>query len=100
MRLYLFAGCAVGFVLLLIGTFYAGDKHGSNRIIAENQKAVEEKREKENEDIKELEDAKVERQIVYRDRIKVVESTPDLSGCFDAPLPDDVVRRVRESCCN
>jgi len=99
MKLYLLIGCAVGFVLLLIGTFYAGNRYGANRIIAENQKSVEQKREKENEDIKELENAKSERQIVYRDRIKIVQSAPDLTGCLDAPLPDDIVRRVRESCC-
>jgi hypothetical protein len=43
----------------------------------------------------ELEAARADRRIVYRDRIRTVEREPDPSGCADIRLPDGMLEALR-----
>ena len=43
----------------------------------------------------ELEAARADRRIVYRDRVRTVERAPDPSGCADADLPDRMRAALR-----
>jgi len=46
--------------------------------------------------INQLEAAKHDREIIYRDRIKTVKVAADPTGCADTRMPDGILERVRD----
>jgi hypothetical protein len=90
MKLYII----LGFVTLVLtfsgGAYFVGHHAGKKSCQKQVQDVILERNEKENKLIIELEKARKEREIVYRDKIKIVEKTQD--SCLDQPLHPDIKR--------
>jgi len=85
----------IAIVAGLVGVYYAGYRHASLGCEAKVLKATAKLRARQDELIKELEDERQKRKVVYRDRVRVVERVADPTGCIDQPPPVDVVRAIR-----
>lgn len=88
------------YIILAVALFWGGSLYWSynkGQEVCEhaNQAAALEHREKENALLVELEKAKAERSVVYRDRIKIVEKSPDPTGCLDTPFDPEFIRGLR-----
>lgn len=93
MNVYAIAAIILG----LIGSHFWAYGMGKDACRIEAEHAALEHREKENKLILELEDAKAKREVVYKDRIKVVQGVADPGGCLDAPFPQPFVDGLRGS---
>lgn len=89
--LYLFSTIAV------IGSYYGTYTYGGRVVEARYKEALVEEGKRENKAISEVQDAKVKRDIIYRDRVKIVESFQDDSGCLDNPTPDDLLKQLHDA---
>jgi len=63
---------------------------GVDSCAKKSQQAALEFREKENELIRKLDEANQKREVIYRDKIHVVQGAADPSGCLDVAIPDAV----------
>lgn len=94
MKLYIYAGLIALVIAFLSGGYYAGYRAGHNACKASVQDAVIKHKEKEDALLLQLEKAKKERSIVYRDRIKVIEAARD--SCLDTAIPDSIERLLND----
>ena len=84
MKAYLYGAAVVAFLAMLAGAYYKGGVDCRSSAAT----ALAEHRAKETRLLEEVQKAKDKREVVYRDRIKIVEGSKD--ACMDAHLPDDV----------
>lgn len=73
-------------VLLVVGGLVIGYTYRGQA----TEREVAQYREREADMLAQLAEKDKQREVVYRDRIKVVEKTA--GECVDAPIPDDVLR--------
>ena len=83
---------AVGIALLVTGVGWFSYKAGVNSEIASGVKIIAEYQEKERQVIKELEKAKKNREVVYRDKIKIIRETVDI--CADATVDPAILQQL------
>ncbi len=94
MKTYVIAASVLAIVGLIIGTYYAGYSQGKISTRASYERAALEHRERENKLLLQLETAKKERKIVYRERVKLVKETRDI--CLDRPVPESITRLLHD----
>lgn len=80
---------------LITSAFGMGYHLGKQSYQVKEQKAVIQTQEKQNQAVKEVQQQEVKRQIVYRDRLKVIHDATD--NCLDVAAPDSVLRTLRSS---
>ena len=61
---------------------------------AQNRIAIEKEKQKQRKLLKQLEAANEKQRIVVREKIKVVRSTQDSTGCTDARVPSDILNQL------
>lgn len=83
----------IGAILVLViavslfgGGFYLGGQHAKTK----QQAAVIKAQSQQNKAVEQVQQAQVKREIVYRDRLKVIHDVKD--NCADTPMPDEFVR--------
>lgn len=83
----------IGYILVLViavslfgGGFYLGGQHAKTKQI----EAVNKEQAKQDKEVEKVQQAQVKREIVYRDRLKVIHDVQD--SCADQPMPDEFVR--------
>jgi len=86
MKLYII----IGFIVALLASYVAVYNTGKTVCRKEVQDAILKQVERENKLIKELEEARKKREIVYREKIKIIRETND--SCLDQPLHPDIKR--------
>lgn len=84
---------ALAVVAALLGSHWYVYEKGKGRERDKAAAAALAFREKEQKLIAELDAAKQKREVIYRDKIKIVKESDD--ACLDAPLPADVDRVLR-----
>lgn len=84
-------------VVALGGIWWHGYTTGQARAEAAQLRAIEVLRDRAATLADELEVARGERKIEYRDRIRTVYREPDPSGCADVAVPDGVLRALRDA---
>lgn len=94
MKQYLYLAAATLLFAAFAGTYYKGFSSGVDSEKSKSAKAIEEERERQKAVIGELESRKAEREIVYRDKIKVVRSAADDTGCADRSIPAPILERL------
>lgn len=93
LKFYLYIAVVIAF----IGNGFYFNHRGYQQKAFEDFEALQEAKEKESKAIKELSDAKSKRDVVYKDRIKVITRFRDDSGCLDNPLPDEFIEQLRNA---
>lgn len=91
MRLYLYAAVLVFFLGANAWSFHKGKVHERDKSIA----AALEFREKENRLIADLQKAQAKREVIFRDRIQVVEKA--IGQCLDTPIDPSVLGELHKS---
>ena len=86
---------AVGISLLVTGVGWFSYKAGVNAEIASGVKVIAEYQEKERKVIKELEKAKKNREVVVREKIKIIRQVVDV--CADTDAPDSILQQLTTS---
>ena len=86
---------AVGISLLVTGVGWFSYKAGVNSEIASGVKIIAEYQEKERKVIKELEKAKKNREVVVREKIKIIRQVVDV--CADTDAPDSILQQLTTS---
>ena len=86
---------AVGIALLVTGVGWFSYKAGVNSEIASGVKIIAEYQEKERKVIKELEKAKKNREVVVREKIKIIRQVVDV--CADTDAPDSILQQLSTS---
>ena len=86
---------AVGISLLVTSVGWFSYKAGVNSEIAAGVKIIAEYQEKERKVIKELEKAKKNREVITRDKIKIIRQVVDV--CADTNAPDSILLQFRTS---
>lgn len=79
MRIYAYSAILIA----LLGSYYGVYRLGASGVEAKDREALLEAHIRENQAITEVQNAKAKRDIVYRDRIKIVSQARDDSGCLD-----------------
>ena len=90
MKTYLIVATILVAIGLVTGAYRAGYGLGKTRAQMSFQQVALAQHERENQLLLELEMAKKERKIVYRERIKQVTQAKD--GCLDRPVPESISR--------
>ena len=91
MKIYAYLAAFLAFIGLLWGAVNYGQLIERNKAT----KAVIAYQEREVKLLDKLEKAKAKREVIYRDRIKIVRKATDSSGCLDTRLPADVLNGLR-----
>jgi len=94
MKAYLYGVIIIAMLAAFAGTWFGGYRYGTlstkdqvNRAFQENEKRVAKL-------LDELDKAKSEREVVYRDRVKIVKEA--VGQCLDARIePDDLLASLR-----
>lgn len=74
--------------LALLGAFWGVYRMGGSECRAASATAAREHVESQNRLLLQIEEAKQAREVVYRDKIKIVERVSD--NCTDAPIPEPI----------
>lgn len=84
----------IGYILILViaislfgGGFYLGGQHAKTK----EQQTVIKSQIKQDKEVEKVQKAKVKREIVYRDRIQVMEKANDPTTCLDKPPTPDII---------
>jgi len=85
---------AVGIALLVTSVGWFSYRAGVNSEIASGVKIIAEYQEKERAVIKELELAKKNREVIVREKIKIIREAVDTTGCLNADAPDSVLQQL------
>jgi len=88
---------AIGISILITAVGWFSYKAGVNSEIASGVKIIAEYQEKERQVIKELEKAKKNREVVVREKIKIIREAVDTTGCLNADAPDSVLQQFTTS---
>lgn len=91
MRLYLYAAILVFFLGTNAWSFHQGKVRERDKSIA----SALEFREKENRLIADLQKAQAKREIIFRDRVQIVEKA--VGQCLDTPLDPAILDELRKS---
>ena len=83
---------AIVISLLVTGVGWFSYKAGVNSEIASGVKIIAEYQEKERKVIKELEEAKKNREVVVREKIKIIRQVVDV--CADTDAPDSILQQL------
>jgi hypothetical protein len=94
MKTYVIAATVLALVGLLFGAYRAGYSQGQTRAKFSYQQEALALRDRENKLLLQLEEARKERKIVYRERIKLVRETKDV--CLDRPVPESITRLLHD----
>lgn len=86
---------AIGIALLITVVGWFSYKAGVNSEIAAGAKIISDYQNKQRKMVEELEQAKANREIVYRDKIKIIKEAVDPSGCADTNVPDSILQQLR-----
>lgn len=89
MKQYLYIAIIAGLIGSHWWMYHRGEQAEENR----NNAAILKAKEREDQLIAELEEAKSKREVKYRDRIVYVEKF--VGECLDSPLPPDLLDRLR-----
>ncbi len=89
MKTYIYIAAFLAFIAFTWGMINVGKKLERSA----SQAAIIEYQQKEAKLIAKLEDARKERRIIYRDKIKVIEKAT--GQCLDTPLPDTILKQLR-----
>lgn len=93
-RFIAFLSGAAIVVVLLVGSYMKGVEAGANKEKAKAAEVIADYQAKQSKLIKELDEARKQTRIEYRDRVKVIRETPDPSGCADADIPDGIMHEL------
>lgn len=80
-------------IAALIGSHWYAYEKGKDREQDKAAAAALAHREKEQQLIAELEQAKQKREVIYRDKIRIIKEAND--ACLDSPLPDNIFDLLR-----
>ena len=86
---------AIGISLLITAVGWFSYKAGVNSEIAAGVKIIAEYQEKEREVVKELEKAEKKREVIIRDKIKIIRQVVD--NCADTDAHPDILLQFRTS---
>jgi len=86
---------AIGISLLITAVGWFSYKAGVNSEIASGVKIIAEYQEKERQVIKELEKAKKNREVIVREKIKIIRQVVDV--CADTDAPDSILQQLTTS---
>jgi hypothetical protein len=95
-----FQGPIIGLAILGIvglGSLFYGKHLGYQERKTEDEQALLAHKIKEDKLIKEVEDARIQREDKYRKGSEVIKHAPDPTNCFDAPIPDAVFRELLDA---
>ena len=93
-RLALFLAGGLAFLALVAGSYKLGHKAGVDSERSAQLEVIEQYKNDQKRLIAELEQAREEIRIEYRERVKVIRETPDPSGCADAVIPDGIMQQL------
>jgi hypothetical protein len=91
MSLYLKLGLVLAGAAIVIAIFMAGENYAARK----NASEVTKYRENEIRLLGEIDKAKAKRDVIYTDRVKIIQGSNDPRGCLDAPFPDDFIAGLR-----
>jgi hypothetical protein len=83
--------------ILLLSAFFYGKHVGYKERKNEDQKVLLDHKLKEDQLIKEVQDARLQREDKYRKGDSVIHQAKDDSLCFDRPLPDDAYNELLDA---
>ena len=83
--------------LLISGIGWFSYKAGVNSEIAKGAKIISEYQEKQRKIVKELEQAKQNREVIYRDKIKIIKEAADPTSCLTTDAPNSVLQQLPAS---
>jgi len=86
---------AIGIALLIAVVGWFSYKAGVNSEIAAGQKIIADYQAKQREMVEELEHFKMKREVIYRDKIKIIKEVVDPSGCIDTNVPNSVLQQLK-----
>ncbi len=95
MKTYVIAATLLAIVALLLGTYRAGYNQGKLVTRSKYEQAVLTHRERENELLLSLEKTKKERNIVYRQRHRIISKAN--GDCLDRPVPESITRILHDA---
>jgi len=87
----------IGLSLLITTVGWFSYKAGVNSEIAAGAKIIAKYQDKQRKMVAELEQAKLKREVIYRDKIKVIKHAVDPSGCADVDAPDSILQQFKTS---
>lgn len=90
---YLIGGIAA--VVVIGGAWYHGYSYGYDKAVIENQEAREAQLKEDADNAEVIDQAKQEREVIIKEKIKYVYRTEDPSGCLKSDAPDGVYELVR-----
>ena len=90
MKIYVIAATILAIVALLFGTYRAGVSQGKLATRSKYEQTALAYRDRENELLLSLEKVKKERNIVYRERNRVINTAK--GDCLDRPVPESITR--------
>ena len=93
-RFIAFLSGAAIVVALIFGAFKYGVTYGTNAEKAKAADTIARYQNKQAELTEQLEEARKQTRIEYRERVKVIRETPDPSGCADTAIPGGILQQL------
>jgi len=88
---------AVSISLLITTVGWFSYRAGVNSEIAAGAKVIEAYQDKQRVMVAELEQAKIQREVIYRDKVKIIKQAVDPSKCADTFAPSTILQQFKTS---